>query len=335
MRLYLFALLFTFFCTVLHAQEKSRFKKPLNIKAPTTPKEAQADPEPAETPPSDSRYPGFDPHKELSIVNEDTTTLDEGELEVVEISEEVKVDSVWIKIADYYAVWDSRNINPYGMDPTKFEDTVDIELYNTEKNQLWSSPLNHLLVTSDFGMRGYRWHYGTDLELDTGDSVKAAFDGIVRIVRFDPRGYGYYVLLRHYNGLETLYGHLSKQLVEVGQLVKAGDLVGWGGSTGRSSGPHLHYEVRYQGNAFNPSSVYDFEKTALQNRLFSLTPGHFSYFSNRKKAVVRRTVYHVVRRGDTLGAVARRYGTSVTSLCRLNRISSRSTLRLGQRLRVR
>jgi murein DD-endopeptidase MepM/ murein hydrolase activator NlpD len=165
--------------------------------------------------------------------------------------------------------------------------------------------------------------------------VKAAFDGIVRIVRFDPRGYGYYVLLRHYNGLETLYGHLSKQLVEVGKLVKAGDLIGWGGNTGRSSGPHLHYEVRYQGNAFNASSVYDFPKGALVDRLFSLTPSHFSYFSHRKQAVVRRPVYHVVRRGDTLGAVARRYGTSVTSLCRLNRISSRSTLRTGQRLRVR
>jgi len=335
MRSYLFALLFTFCCAAGYAQEKGRFKKPLNIKAPTTPKEAQKEPEEPETPPSDARHPGFDPHKELSIVSEDTMSLDEGELEVVEVAEEVKVDSVWIKIADYYAIWDSRNINPYGKDPTKFEDTVNIELYNSDKKQMWSSPLNHLLVTSDFGMRGYRWHYGTDLELDTGDSVKAAFDGIVRIVRFDPRGYGYYVLLRHYNGLETLYGHLSKQLVAVGQLVKAGDLLGWGGSTGRSSGPHLHYEVRYQGNAFNASSVYDFSKNALVDRNFTLTPNHFSYFAHRNKAVVRRTVYHVVRRGDTLGAVARRYGTSVTNLCRLNRISSRSTLRAGQRLRVR
>lgn len=245
------------------------------------------------------------------------------------------MDSVWVKIADYFSIWDSRNINPYNIDPTKFEDTVNIELYNQEKNQLWAAPLVATSVTSQFGMRGYRWHYGTDLELDAGDSVKAAFDGIVRIVKFDPHGYGYYVLLRHYNGLETLYGHLSKQLVEVGQLLKAGDLVGWGGSTGRSSGPHLHYEVRYQGNAVNTAQVYDWDKNALFDRVFTLTPEHFAYFSSRKKAQVRRSVYHVVRSGDTLSGVARRYGTSITNLSRMNRISSRTRLRVGQRLRVR
>jgi hypothetical protein len=335
MRLSLTVLLLLLFCNGIYAQEKSRYKKPINVKAPAKPKEVETTPGKDNTPPTDTRYPGFDPHRELSIVNEDTMSLDEGELEVVEISEEVKVDSVWIKIADYFAIWDSRHINPYGMDPTKFEDTVDIELYNNEKKQLWSSPLNHLLVTSQFGMRGYRWHYGTDLELDTGDSVKAAFDGIVRIVRFDPHGYGYYVLLRHYNGLETLYGHLSKQLVEVGKLVKAGDLIGWGGNTGRSSGPHLHYEVRYQGNAFNAGSIYDFDKAGLLDRLFTLTPRHFSYFSHRKQAVVRRTVHHVVRRGETLSSLARKYGTSVSKLSKLNRLSTRSGLRVGQKLRVR
>jgi hypothetical protein len=315
------------------AQEDPRFRKPLDIKAPVIKKDTSSHSKEASEKPI--RKPGFEPRKELSIVSEDTSTLDEGILSVVEVSEEHKIDCVWVKIADYYAIWDSRNVNPYHMDPTQFNDTVEIELYNQEKNQLWAPPLTSSMITSNFGQRGYRWHYGTDLELDTGDSVRAAFDGIVRIVRFDAGGWGNYILLRHYNGLETLYGHLSKQLVEGGQMVKAGELIGFGGSTGRSSGPHLHYEVRYQGNAINPTLIYDFEKNTLYAPLFVLTPEHFAYFSNRKTAVVRRTVYHKVKTGDTLSRVARNYGTTVAAICRMNRISTRAKLRLGQRLRVK
>jgi murein DD-endopeptidase MepM/ murein hydrolase activator NlpD len=328
--------------TQAYAQEGKKFKKPLTIKAPAPAVKKDTliiQPEPEfeeEEGPEEDFFPGsFEPRKELSIISEDTTSIDEGELSVVEISEEVRVDSVWIKIAEYYAIWDSRYVNPYKIDPTKFTDTVVINLYDESLGQQWAPPLYSSVVNSNFGMRGYRWHYGTDLDLETGDSVRAAFDGIVRIVRYDAKGWGNYVVLRHYNGLETLYGHLSRQSVEVGQLVKAGDLIGLGGSTGRSSGPHLHLEVRYQGNAIDPAVIYNFSSNALQARTFTLTPAHFAYFSDKRMAVVRQTAYHTVRRGDTLSGIARRYGVSVNYLCKLNRITTRTTLQVGRKLRLK
>ncbi|SDL46253.1 Murein DD-endopeptidase MepM and murein hydrolase activator NlpD, contain LysM domain [Catalinimonas alkaloidigena] len=270
--------------------------------------------------------------RELSIVSEDTSTIDEGYTGMVEISEELQIDSVWVTLTEYYSVWDSRRINPYDIDATKFRDTVDIELIDTTTSRLWAMPMirDTTYVTSGFGMRGYRWHYGSDLKLSTGDTVVAAFDGIVRIRSYDPRGYGYYVLVRHYNGLETLYGHMSKILVKVGDLVKAGETLGLGGSTGRSSGPHLHYEVRYQGNAINPEQLYDFSNRQLLYNQFQITNNQFSYLKE-----VRKLAYHRVRSGDTLSGIAHKYGTSVRTLCRLNRITPRTILRIGQRIRVR
>lgn len=335
----------------VHAQERTRFKnKPklkkvisspkgkINTPAKTTKKKAPTV-QPAakkETKPETPEYkPVFEPLKELSIVNEDTSSIDEGEISVVEVAEEIQVDSVWIKIAQYYSIWDSRSVNPYRMDASNFNDTVPIKLYDTQR--FWSSPLVKGSVTSNFGFRGYRWHYGIDLDLDTGDSIKASFDGIVRIAKWDGQGYGNYVLLRHYNGLETLYGHMTKSLVEVGQLVKAGDLIGWGGSTGRSSGPHLHYEIRYQGNAINPSSIYDFPKNAIISDFILLTSEYFQYLKTgtKRAPVVRKVVYHKVRSGDTLSGISRKYGVTVSYLSKLNRMSSRSKLRAGQRIRIK
>jgi murein DD-endopeptidase MepM/ murein hydrolase activator NlpD len=345
MRIYCY-LVFLFFllCFQAQAQEGKKFKKPLKIKAPAEqpkqePKQPQ-DPEPDELTEEESESemdeePAFAPVKAPSMVSEDTTSLDEGDLSVVEVNEEIKVDSVWVKIAEYYAIWDSRYVNPYKVDPTKFTDTVTIHLYNEAKGQMWAPPLASTHITSNFGFRGYRWHYGTDLELDTGDPVQAAFDGIVRIVRFDQRGWGKYVVVRHYNGLETLYGHLSRQDVEVGQMVKAGDVLGLGGSTGRSSGPHLHMEIRYQGNAINPTIIYDFTSNTLVKPVFTLTPEHFAYYGTAQKAVVRKTMYHTVRSGDNLGKIARRYGVSVSYLCKINKISTKTVLRTGRKLRVK
>src|SRR5690606_35983628 len=127
-----------------------------------------------------------------------------------------------------------------------------------------------------------RWHYGTDLKLDTGDTVVAAFDGIVRIAQYDRLGYGHYILLRHYNGLETLYGHLSAYSVKVGDLVKAGEMIGLGGSTGRSSGPHLHYEVRYQGIAINSDDLYNFMDFSLRVDTLLITSNNFSYLNEAR-----------------------------------------------------
>ena len=115
-------------------------------------------------------------------------------------------------------------------------------------------------ITSPFGPRWRRMHNGLDLKVNIGDTIVAAFDGKVRIVKYERRGYGKYVVIRHDNGLETIYGHLSKQLVEENQLVKAGEVIGLGGNTGRSTGSHLHFETRFLGIAINPIYMFDFPK---------------------------------------------------------------------------
>jgi murein DD-endopeptidase MepM/ murein hydrolase activator NlpD len=352
MRFYLVIIaLLLFLChSSIFAQETKKFNKNRTIKVSPSKKGTDASkktakpatkplpiPEEEEEDDADDFEPAFEPKKNLSVVSEDTTTIDEGETSIVEVDEEVQIDSVWIKIASYYSIWDSRSVNPYRIDATQFNDTVPIRLY--DESHGWSPPLNKGVINSNFGFRGYRWHYGTDLDLDVGDTIKAAFDGIVRIAKWDGGGYGNYVLLRHYNGLETIYGHMTKSLVEVGQLVKAGQLIGWGGSTGRSSGPHLHYEVRYQGSAINPSLLYDFPNNIILTDFLLLTSEYFEYLKPARHASkqlrTRKVTYHKVRPRENLGAIARKYGLSLTQLRRLNRLGSRSGIRVGQRLRIK
>lgn len=246
-----------------------------------------------------------------------------------ELSSELYIDSVWSELSDYYTVWDSRKVNPYGMEGDKFKDTVNIPLYYPLRES-WSLPiLEATHITSGFGMRSYRWHYGTDLKLEMGDTVCAVFDGVIRICSYDRKGYGNYVLVRHSNGLETLYGHLKKSLVEVGQHVKAGDLIGWGGNTGRSTGSHLHFEVRYQGNAIDPEYLFDFKKDTLIAHEFILTPQHFEYIRELKK--VR---FHKIKKGDSLYTISRKYHISIPAICRLNRMTKKTTLLPGKKIRI-
>lgn len=239
------------------------------------------------------------------------------------------LDSVWLTLEDYYNIWDSERVNPYKFNGLEFKDTVQLTLFYPEMGLRWSSPMKPSVVTSNFGLRRYRWHYGVDLRLNTGDTITAAFDGVVRMANYDRYGYGHYVLIRHYNGVETLYGHLSKRLVQVGQEVKAGELIGLGGSTGRSTGPHLHFEVRYQGNAIDPNEFFDFATGCLVDHQYTLTPASFSYLAEVNKVVVHR-----VRRGDTLSGISYRYGVPISKICQLNGISKKSILRIGQRLRI-
>jgi murein DD-endopeptidase MepM/ murein hydrolase activator NlpD len=184
-----------------------------------------------------------------------------------------------------------------------------------------------------------------DLDLETGDSVRTVFDGVVRINAWDGGGYGNYILVRHYNGLETVYGHLSKALVPVGTFVKAGQLIGYGGSTGRSTGSHLHFEVRYQGNPINPTLMYDFPGYKLRKDNFTITSQLFNYYSralghrssgsSRSGAPsrARQTVTHKVRSGDTMSEVAEKYGVRVSTLRKLN--PGVKTLQPGKKLRIK
>ena len=286
----------------------------------------------------------FNPAKKLSILNEDTTTLDLGEQQIVEMSDEILIDSTWIKVAGYYAIWDTHNINPYRKDGRNIKDSLHIHLVDHAKQRYSKMPLTTTPITSDFGYRGYRWHYSTDIDLDMGDTVYAAFDGVIRISKYDGGGYGNYLVVRHYNGLETLYGHLSRPLVNVGQFVKSGQPIGMGGSTGRSSGPHLHYEVRYEGNPIDPEHIYDFPQYKLKKEDFVITSALFNYYntalkykkSARGRATnVRSSAYHKVRSGDTISQIARKYGVSQAQIMRLNGITGKTTLKLGRNLRIR
>jgi murein DD-endopeptidase MepM/ murein hydrolase activator NlpD len=174
-------------------------------------------------------------------------------------------------------------------------------------------------------------HYGVDLKLQTGDPVMSAFSGMVRISSYNP-SFGHVVVVRHHNGLETLYAHLSKRMVEPGDLIEAGDTLGLGGNTGRSYGSHLHFEVRFLDQPIDPTEVFDLANGTLKARTFDIHKGTFeAIVKARAEASARK--YHVVRNGDTLSAIARRYGTSVNTLCKLNGLRQTSIIRPGQRLR--
>lgn len=246
-----------------------------------------------------------------------------------QVDESLTIDCVWVNHHDYFSNWTSQKINPYELDGANYKDTLLVHINDSLAGINWTLPVTNTRITSPFGFRRYRWHYGTDLKVYYGDPIVAAFDGIVRIVDYERYGYGKYVVLRHLNGLETLYGHMSKTTVQVGDQVTAGDEIGLGGSTGRSTGTHLHFEIRYQGNAIDPSSIYDFTEGCLVEDVYAITPASFQYLAD-----ARKTRYHKIRSGDTLGHISVRYGVSVSRLCRLNGISRNTTLRIGRTLRI-
>ena len=265
-------------------------------------------------------------------------------------------DGNQLKQDDYFTQhWDTNAMDPYGVSFNSMPDKVTLWLIDNPTD--FCCP-NQVKVFSKFGVRHRRRHQGCDLPLKTGDPVRAAFAGKVRISEYS-RGYGNLVVIRHENGLETAYGHLSKRQVNVGDWVSAGDIIGLGGSTGRSTGPHLHFETRYQGYAFDPEWLIDFENGTLRSGVFTLNKRYLNEHSNyvheseeeeeeillaevedreaeaKKQAELAARQFHTVKSGDTLGAIAVRYHTTVRQLCALNGIKSTSTLRIGQRLRVK
>lgn len=183
-------------------------------------------------------------------------------------------------------------------------------------------------VNSKFGWRDGRMHKGIDINLNKGDAVISAFDGMVRIA--SAKGaFGNVVIIRHYNGLETVYAHLSKIKVKTGQVVLAGQLVGLGGSTGRSSGPHLHFEVRFKGQALNPSSIISFIENKTFNDSIVIKKSRYGICAYPSNATL-----HTIERGDTWYEVAKRYGLSMKELCVLNNTDKRYYLKIGQKIRV-
>ena len=229
-------------------------------------------------------------------------------------------DASAIPANNLYNIWSNELVDPYNVDVTKITDTTVINLSG------YIQPvIGH--IYSDFGWRKWRWHYGTDIKLQIGDTVRCSFNGLVRIAKRS-RTFGNYIVVRHNNGLETIYGHLSKICVNVNQPVKAGETLGLGGSTGHSTGPHLHYEVRFLGNNINPNDIIDFQNSCLRSDSLFLCQKQFDYINE-----IRKIRYYVVRQGDTLGRISMRYGTSIANLCKLNKISRTKLLRIGQRIR--
>ena len=226
-----------------------------------------------------------------------------------------------------YPNWNNQYVHAYGNAIIPETYTIDLTGFHM--------PTPSTKITSPFGPRWRRMHNGLDLKVNIGDTIVAAFDGKVRIVKYERRGYGKYVVIRHDNGLETVYGHLSKQLVEENQLVKAGEVIGLGGNSGRSTGSHLLFETRFLGIAINPIYMFDFPKQDIvaDTYTFRKTKGVKRAGSHDTQAADGTIRYHKVKSGDTLSRIAKLRGVSVSTLCKLNRIKPTTTLRIGQVLR--
>ena len=225
----------------------------------------------------------------------------------------------------YRFIWTDERVNPYGTMFDSLKDDVRVSMAGFT--------LPHPgYITSPYGWRRNRMHKGTDLKVQVGDSIRSAWPGQVRIVGWDPRGYGYFVVVRHPNGLETVYGHLSRPMVDEYEMVPSGYVLGLGGNTGRSTGSHLHFEIRYLGEAMDPAGVINFGTGQLKYP-DEYVIGIKAMKQARAAAAARK--YHTVRSGDTLSGIAKKYGTTVKKLCQLNKIRESSVIRIGQKIRVR
>ena len=254
-----------------------------------------------------------------------------------------------------YPEWNNVYTTRYGVEiPEEYK--IDLRGFHM--------PTENRLVTSHFGYRKtfHRNHYGTDIKVYVGDTIRAAFSGKIRVVAYEGKGYGRYVIIRHSNGLETLYGHMSKQLVKEDQMVRAGDPIGLGGNTGRSTGAHLHFETRFLGKFIDPEKMFNFEMQDVKGDCYLFRANgncvlmngntvlavneteevaenkeeESRNFQQQKIAVQKakpRTHIHKVQKGESLSSIAKKYKTSVSELCRLNGITQKSTLRVGQILK--
>ena len=233
-------------------------------------------------------------------------------------------------------------------DMSKLKDTLWL-CVNDESDQNFHMPAPGI-VTSRYGPRNGRSHNGIDIDLETGDTVYATWSGKVRYAKYNDGGYGNLVIIRHPNGLETLYAHLSKFLVYPDQDIVAGEPIGLGGNTGRSYGSHLHFEIRFYDVPMNPEEVIDFAAKELKNENLFVHKGLFrpgakpsDYYEDHPTEVIQAPVvvrtpqvrYYKVRPGDTLTEIASRNGTTVSQLCQMNGIKPTSVLQVGRSLRVK
>jgi murein DD-endopeptidase MepM/ murein hydrolase activator NlpD len=238
-----------------------------------------------------------------------------------------------------------------------------------EEDDMFVFPcVNKTYICSSYGMRSGRMHTGTDIKQRLGDSIVAAWGGVVRMAQKNYYAYGGIVIIRHPNGLETLYAHLSDVQVKENQTVHAGELIGRAGRTGRATTEHLHFETRFLYEHFNPQTIIDFNTFSLNSDTLFVLNGKFS---NKSFSIQTPTDteteeplsiqtptdteteeplsiqtpteteteelqdIHITEKGDTLYAISKRYKVSINDICQLNNISQDSTLQIGQRLRLK
>ena len=251
--------------------------------------------------------------------------------------------------ADLYEDWN----NKYAHRATALPDTFKINLRG------FCMPTDNRVVTSNFGARWGRQHKGIDVKVYIGDTIRAAFSGKVRMVKYEAGGYGKYVVIRHGNGLETIYGHMSKHLVAEDEIVEAGQPIGLGGNTGRSTGSHLHFETRPCGVALNPALMFDFKNQDVVGDYYMFYRDTYqkeSIVANRLRGVngrgdiasdedmelaiaapeatyTKNVKFHKVKSGETLSSIARKRHTTVNAICKLNRIGKNIRLMPGQILK--
>ena len=252
------------------------------------------------------------------------------------------IDDIEPELDIYTEGWNSKRVNPFRESEVPDSKVIDVTGYYI--------PVPGK-VNSNYGYRARfgRMHKGVDLHIRSNDTIYAAFDGKVRLTNYEAKGYGYYVILRHPNGLETVYGHLNRFLVKPNQSVKAGQPIALGGSTGRSTGPHLHFETRFMGYAINPNAIFDFANHTTHTDTYTFSKSTYqqarnyspsrnlakSERENPYKAATNVRATYTVKRGDTLSAIAKSNGISATTLRRLNNMSSTDKIKVGQVLKLR
>jgi len=277
--------------------------------------------------------------KEKKIAVSELSALIETDTLHSKIEKEV-TDSINKLMEEY---WANNAFNPYSNTFLKYPFNV------TFTDTVFTSPIERKkVITSRYGWRWGRPHHGIDIDLISGDPVKAILDGKVRFVRYHG-GHGKTVIIRHKNGLETVYAHLSKQLVKENDTVIKGQVIGKGGVTGNARGSHLHLEVRYQGQSINPEYLFDFnEDNTIRSKELWVTKKWTNPLKHRSTRKSRVTVYtsqedaiagkeaapavYIIRKGDTLWSIAKTHQLSVNQLCKLNAIKKTSKLKIGQRI---
>lgn len=228
----------------------------------------------------------------------------------------------------YNNIWSIDKLNPYKISERTLSDSISIDCSE------FIMPVKNGKVSSKYGPRRYRYHYGVDISLPTGNDILSSFSGKVRIIGYDPGGYGNYILIRHYNGVETVYAHLKSITCKTNQIVKAGEKIGVSGNTGRSTGPHLHFETRYIGNAFDPLILINFDDDKIYAKNYIIIKSKTFDYQSNKNITSQMSKYYKVKRGDTLALIAKRNNVTLNELKRLNNFKS-SAIKYGQVVKIR